>query len=121
MSEEVDARDMGQHVGRLVAAYRGRWVEILGVEPVDEDAGTITVLTAAPRFDVLQRPTEPGSTSKVELLLDMEYPVRDAPTDPAERAALLERGHQLVRPPEPPDPKLTELLGWLREKRKGML
>ncbi len=102
-TEMTRTDELERHVGRLVAFARGRWYEVLAVGPVVADERSVTV--PAPRHGVLQRPVPPGRIMEIKVFAADEFPVRDAPTDPAERAELTSRGHHLVRPPEKTNPE----------------
>lgn len=92
--EMVSGEHLRQHIGRLVAFHRGRWYELLDVGPAPD--GEIVVTVPSPRFNVLQQPVPPGSTTTLTVF-DDEYPVIDAPTEPAAREKLIQNGHHLVR------------------------
>jgi hypothetical protein len=93
--ERVDGEHLDQHIGRLLMFHRGRWYELLAVGPVVDGAVPVTV--PAPRFNLLQHPNPPGGTMTMTVFDDDDYPVRDSPTDPAERQQLIAQGHHLVR------------------------
>jgi len=92
----VSGADLHKHLGRLAALYvgtvhRGPWFELLEVGPVEGQYRMVTVPA--------DKPTRRHPTRQMGVLVDWEYPVRDAPRDAGERLRMrIGLGDRLLAP-----------------------
>lgn len=97
--EQVEALDLGEHVGRLVALHRGRLYEILAVGParggIPGDR-VVPVTVPAARTTLLGHPIPVGHEQVMQVQeWEGPFPVVDAPADPRRRAGMILQGHRL--------------------------
>ena len=80
--ETVASGDLGRHIGRQVALYRGTWFRLRAVGPMVDGTAEVTV-DEVRTHDLLGRPIPPGATTTVQVFDDEEFPVRGIPAEEA--------------------------------------